>query len=354
MLDPELFGQAMADMVREIVDPLRREVADLRQKLAERQDVSTEIERQVKAAVDALPAPRNGRDFDPDLLRATVAEHVAKAVAEMPRPQDGKSADPADTVRLVAEAVAALPRPADGKSITVDDVRPVLDGAIKAMQEEMRQALDAAVKAIPAPRDGKDADIDVLRSMVADAVAAQPRPDDGKSVTVDDLMPAVRDAVAKAIAEMPKPADGVGVAGAMIDREGCLLVTLTNGEVKNLGAVVGRDGLSLDSFEMEYLPETHEVSIKATCAGRTKEIRFDAGGIRPADYWRDGTHSKACEAWSCDGSLWIAKRDTKTRPGPKSEDWVLAARKGRDGESVVRQLRDGPEPPIKLGGGGKK
>lgn len=33
-IDPEAFGEAMADVVREIVDPLRREVAELRQQAA--------------------------------------------------------------------------------------------------------------------------------------------------------------------------------------------------------------------------------------------------------------------------------------------------------------------------------
>lgn len=383
MLDPEVFGEAMADMVREIVAPLRREVSELREQLAKRQDVGAEIAAQVKAAISAMPTPRDGRDVDPELLRATVAEHVARAVAEIPRPADGKNADPAETVRLVAEAVAALPKPADGKSVTLEDVRPVLDEAIKAVQEEARRAVDTAVKAIPAPRDGKDCDMQDVKAMVAQAVEALPRPADGKSVTmdelrpvvsqavqeavkslpppepgksvtVDELMPAVRSAVQTAVKELPAP---VSVAHVMLSQQGDLVATMTNGDVKTIGHVVGKDGvdgMSFDGFDMEYLAETHEVSIKATCAGRTKEIRFDAGGIRPGEYWRDGTHSKACEAWSCDGSLWIAKRDTKTRPGPKAEDWVLAARKGRDGESVVRQVKDGPEPPIKLGGGEEK
>ena len=336
----------------------------------------------LRRQIDALEARVNEvaakKDEAPE-LRSIVADEVAKAVAQIPAPSDGKDADPAETLKMIRAAVDLLPKPADGKSITVDDVRPVLDDAIKAAQEEARRAVDAAVKAFPAPRDGKDCDMQAVKAMVAQAVEALPRPADGKSVTVDDLRPVVAQAVQEAVKSLPPPEPGksvtveelmpavrsavqtavkelpapVSVAHVMLSQQGDLVATMTNGDVKTIGHVVGKDGkdgLSFDGFELQYLSETHEVSIKATCAGRTKEIRFDAGGIRPADYWRDGTHSKACEAWSCDGSLWIAKRDTKTRPGPKSEDWVLAARKGRDGESVVRQLRDGPEPPIKLGG----
>lgn len=379
MVDPELFGQQMAGLVREIIDPLRREVADLRQQLAQRQDVSAEIAAQVKAAVEAIPVPRDGKDFDPDLLRAEVAAQVAAKMAEIPTPKDGKSVDPSEVLRFVKEAVDALPKPADGKSITLDDVRPILAEAVKQIEAEARASIESAIKAIPAPVNGKDADMAAVKAMVDEAVAAIPRPADGKSVTVDDVRPVIaeavreavkslpppepgksvtvddvapliRDAVAKAVAELPQP---VHVAGAMIDREGSLLLTMSNGEIKSLGRVVGKDGadgLSFEDFDLAYIEETHEISIKAKCAGVVKELRYDAGGIRPAGYWRDGVKAKACECWSCDGSLWIAKRPTSAKPAPQSDDWVLAARKGRDGESVVREVRSGPADPVKLTG----
>lgn len=132
--------------------------------------------------------------------------------------------------------------------------------------------------------------------------------------------------------------DGLGLAGAMIDREGSLLITMTNGEVKNLGPVVGRngtdgkDGLSLDGFDLEYLPESHEINVKAVCNGRTKELRYPAGGIRPAGYWREGTKAVAGEAWVNGGSLWICMKGTEAKPATNSDAWIIAARAGRDGE----------------------
>lgn len=138
-----------------------------------------------------------------------------------------------------------------------------------------------------------------------------------------------------------KGADGLGLAGAMIDRDGSLLITMTNGEVKSLGKVVGKDGqdgndgkdgLSLDSFDLEYLPESHEIALKAVCQGRTKELRYPAGGIRAKGYWREGTKAVAGDAWVNDGSLWIAVKDCQSKPGLNDEGWIIAARKGRDGE----------------------
>ena len=138
--------------------------------------------------------------------------------------------------------------------------------------------------------------------------------------------------------------DGIGMAGAMIDRDGNLMITTTSGETKNLGLVVGSngkdgdDGVSFESFDIEYLEDTHEVRIKATAAGKSKEIRYDAGGIRvgKTGYWRDGVSAKACEVYSCDGNAYVAKKNTKSKPTPTSEDWVLIARKGRDAEKHVK------------------
>jgi hypothetical protein len=148
--------------------------------------------------------------------------------------------------------------------------------------------------------------------------------------------------------------DGLGLAGAMIDRDGALQITLTNGEVKNLGQIVGKDGsdgkdgVSLESFDMEYLPESHEITVKAVCQGRTKELRYPAGGIHSKGYWLEGVRAKAGEAWVQDGSLWIAVKDNASKPATNDEGWIIAARKGRDGERGMQGKSAIPDAPIKL------
>lgn len=167
----------------------------------------------------------------------------------------------------------------------------------------------------------------------------------------------VREAIAplleriKELEARPMPVDGVGLAGAMIDRDGALVVTLTNGEIKTLGPVVGKDGkdgVSLDSFEMSYMPEAHEVSLKAVCGQRTQETRYPAGGIRPAGYWREGTKAKAGEAWVHDGSTWYAIKDCASTPSTKDDNWIIGARKGRDGERGQRGADNAVIQPIAL------
>src|SRR5690606_31793518 len=108
-------------------------------------------------------------------------------------------------------------------------------------------------------KDGKDCDMDEVKAMVDEFLKSIPIPKDGKdgkdgengkSLTVDDVRPLIDEQVKKSVSEIPPPKDGVGLAGAMIDRDCALQVTLTNGELKNLGKVVGengKDGISLDS-----------------------------------------------------------------------------------------------------------
>lgn len=128
-----------------------------------------------------------------------------------------------------------------------------------------------------------------------------------------------------------KGESGVGLAGAMIDRDGQLVLTLADGTTRNLGLVVGRDAFGLEDFSSDY-----DIDKGLT-------LRFAAGGVEKSfthrlpipvhkGFWRDGFKARAGEAWTHDGSLWIARQTTKARPCHENKaEWALAARKGRDG-----------------------
>lgn len=133
--------------------------------------------------------------------------------------------------------------------------------------------------------------------------------------------------------------DGVGMAGAMLDREGVLIITDTKGVPHRLGNVVGRDGvdgLSMVDVTRSYDAETHEMVEAWSVNGAAKSIRYPAGGIRPGGFWTEGMKSYAGQAMTHDGALWIAKRDNGTKPCLENkDDWQLAARKGRDGRDAT-------------------
>lgn len=333
MFDPELFGQAMGEEIRKAVAPLKAEIADLRKQLDEVKAQAPDVRQLVADAVADIPPPKNGKDADEPAIVERVTQAIkadleqwkaeAQSAIEVPELPDIKGM----VESAVSEAVAAIPTPKDGKSITLDDAKPIIDKAVELICEDAEKAISEAVKAIPVPKDGVN----------------------GTSVTVDDVRPLIEAEIDKAVKQIPVPKDGIGMAGAMIDRDGNLIITMTNGETKELGRVVGKDGLSLESFEMTYDAEDHEVVLKAVAAGRIQEVRYPAGGIQGKGYWRDGNKAKAGEAWTSDGSLWIARKDTSTKPSTSNDAWFLAARAGRNGEMVIKKVKEGPQPPIKLG-----
>jgi len=261
--DHILFGQKMGEAIIRAIKPLQAEIAELKQQLADQQDVREMVAELVQEAVSGLPLPepgKDGKDCDMEAVKGMLAEMV-KAIPTI-KGEDGKDG-------------------ADGK-----------DG-----------------------RDGKDGE---------------------------------------------RGADGAGVADLLIDRDGVLVATFTDGRMKTLGEVVGKDGrdgaagrdgedgLSLESFEMEYLPDSHEVRLKATAAGRVQEVVYPAGGIHARGYWRDGTKAQAGDAWTHDGCLWVARSATSEKPSAQSDSWFLAARRGRDGERGQKGRDGAPPAPIKV------
>lgn len=322
MFDPEEFGKAMGTAIREAVAPLQRRIGELEAQLAKPVDVSAAVERAVASAVAALPAPK-----------------------------DGKDASPVDHGAIIKEVLAQIPVPSNGKDGV--DGRAGQDCDMEAV----RGLIAEAVKSIPAPKDGRDGIDGKDGAHGADGKDGRDGVDGQKGLDGKDGLAGANGVDGKEGRpgiDGAKGADGLGLAGAMIDRDGALQITLTNGEVKSLGKVVGkdgdhgRDGASFESFELEYLPDSHEIAVKATSAGRTKELRYPAGGIRPAGYWREGTKAVAGEAWVHDGSLWIAKSPTAAKPESRSDDWIIAARKGRDGERGGKGADGSPPAPIKL------
>lgn len=226
--------------------------------------------------------------------------------------------------------------------------------------------------------DGKSVTLEDVAPLIAEevakAVAQIPVPKDGASVTVDDVAPLIREEVVKAVAQIPPPKDGVGVAGATIDRDGNLVLTLTSGEVKSLGRVVGEDGedgsdgkdglglagasinrdgelvVTLTNGEQKALGRVVGRDGKdgadfTDCeliweGDRTLVARSNGVEIRkrleyPLDrgYWREGMLCEKADIVTHGGSAWIALRETKAKPCLEAkEDWRLFARKGRDGK----------------------
>lgn len=334
MLDPEALAEITGQIVREHVAksivPLVEETARLRERVA------------VLEAREA-PAP------DADLIRQLVAEAVAALPPAEPG-KDGKDFEPdmAEVERLLNAAVdrrfADLAPPKDGASVTIEDFRPLIDDAVAV-----------AVAALPPGEPGEpgaDADPATIARMVDEAVALVPSPKDGTSVTIEDVRPLIDDAVASAVAAMPAPKDGVGLAGALIDRDGALVVTLTDGTLRTLGQVVGRDydpailaSAVADAVAEIPTPKDGEPGADADPAviqrmvdeavalippPKDGEPGKDGYGGTARGLWDANSGYRAMDVVSFNGSEWRAKRDD---PGELPGDgWMLSASRGKRGE----------------------
>lgn len=324
-----------------------------------------DVEAIAQKAAALIPAPKdgaNGKDVDPALVESLKAEIVAlKAqVAEQVAASELRSGDFIKEMREwlseeVVKAVALIPVPKDGvdgkdgRHATEEDVAPLV-------AREVQQA----VAALPVPKDGVDGasvDLAEVEAVVLKAVAALPVPTngrDGQSVTVEDVAPLVVSEVEKAVKALPVPKDGVGVAGALIDKDGLLVLTLSDGTMKELGLVVGRDG------------ERGEAGISGNPGANGKDgqngtienVQLVYDGERTVSFqFKDGT---PVEGWSVKlpmlldrgvyssekaydtgdvvsygGSGWIAKADSQGKQPGTNEGapyWRLAVKRGNDGK----------------------
>jgi len=393
---------------------------------AETRDVGDEIIRAVKAYVAealaplvervstveehwrARAAPEKGEKGDPgadgkdvdvqaivDLVvavaapavKATIAEHVEKAIAALPAPlpgkdgapgNDGKDADPEvmrEIIRsLVMEAVAKLPAPKDGK-----DGRDGKDADMAALGETLRIKVENAVGALPPPKDGKDGapgkDIDTeavrvaIESLVEKAVSRLPTPKDGKDG---------RDGRDGKDAREPKDGqDGepgrdalqivplVGIdttksypRGTWANYRGGTFFTVRASDpfaepvaeqtLSNAGWAVAFDGI-YDEIE-EYQDEGRRIE-KTTVwsSGRTKKTTRVGRSVLYRGVYRPDVEYRCGDQVTWGGSQWHCQAEaTKERPGGGSPDWVLSVKQGDPGKAAKIEASDKPAGTIKL------
>ncbi|MBM4749731.1 phage portal protein [Klebsiella pneumoniae] len=85
------------------------------------------LKQVVDDAVAALPPAQDGRSVTPEDLRPLLQELVTAAVGEIPVPRDGKNYDPAMLKQAVDDAVAALPPAQDGRDALQLEIQPFID-----------------------------------------------------------------------------------------------------------------------------------------------------------------------------------------------------------------------------------
>lgn len=245
----------------------------------------------------------------------------------------------------------------DGKSVTIDDVRPLIEDAIKA---------------IPVPKDGQDGKdgesvtLDDIRPLIEQAVKAIPVPTngengkDGTSVKADEVIPALTAELQKAIEAIPLPKDGIdgkdGQSVTLEDLRGLFeseqakwaldferraqdhlqqfmarMPAPRDGKDGNNGV----DGLGFDDLEVSHDGE-RGFTLRFVRGEQRKEFGFKIPVLLERGIYRAGTAYEKGDGVTYSGSFWIAQKDTTEKPGEANSDWRLAVKKGRDGRDGLK------------------
>jgi hypothetical protein len=320
----------------------------------------------VAPTADEVAAALTGKIDAKSIIAADLPAAVSKYFEANPIPvpkngDNGKDANPVDINAVIAGVVETI----DAKALLLPEIAPAV-------------AKHFELHPIPVPKNGdngKDAEpIDIgevaAEILESDAFKMMTGLQLSKAVDVHfqnhpvvhgkDAPAITDDQIAKHVADHlranpPEPGkkgdDGIGMAGAMIDRDGQLIITTTKGEAVRLGEVVGKpgepgtdgkDGLGFDDLDAAWDGE-RGLSIKFVKGSQVKEFNLHLPVMIHRGFYRDGMQAKNGDTVTHDGSLWYALRDTKARPCHENkEDWQLAARKGRDGDNAkpVKTVKD--------------
>ena len=247
-----------------------------------------------------------------------------------------------------------------------------LAAIVKAATAPLIARIDALEKAAviqPEPgRDGKDADPDVVASMVFDRVKAEldGQGDEQEVITVEDIKALIISEVASAVSDLP-PAqkgedgtdgkdgdpgpkgdpgrDGLDVKDLFRADGGRLVAVMSDGTTKDLGEYVGkdgvpgadgkdgadgRDGFGFDDLTFEQTGERSAV-LRFAKGEHVKEFAITLPGFVDRGVWKDAEEYQPGDGVTYGGSFWIAQAGADGRPDA-GKGWRLAVKKGRDGK----------------------
>lgn len=134
--------------------------------------------------------------------------------------------------------------------------------------------------------------------------------------------------------------NGADIAGATIGRDGQLLITLSNGDLLDLGPVTGRDGFGFDDLSIEHDGE-RTITLKFMRGEDVKEFHVKFAVPLYRGVYQAGQIYERGDLVTFGGSIFHANDDTTDKPEEISRAWTLAAKRGRDG----RNGRDGERGP---------
>ena len=218
-----------------------------------------------------------------------------------------------------------------GKEI-VGAVRAHVDRSLAPILERLETLEARQLERGADGADGKGADAQEVADLLA-----------------EDIERLIAEHVEKAVKALPAPKDGVGLAGAVIDRDGNLVITTTEGIPHNLGQVVGRDGTDgakgdpgkdgTDALGFEDMDATYDgcrtITLRFARGDRVKEFAFEVPMVIDRGVYSQGREYSPGDGVTWAGSYWIAQEHTTEKPDG-GKGWRLAVKRGRDGKDAER------------------
>lgn len=161
----------------------------------------------------------------------------------------------------------------------------------------------------------------------------------------------------KRLAEAEAKPSSVDVVNALIDRSGNLVLTMSDGEVKDLGPVVGkdgepgqdgRDGFGLEDFDASLMEDGRTVLLSFAGKGIDHKVELGFPAMIYRGVFKDGNTYEQGDTVTWAGSLWHCEDETTEKPGEGAKAWTLCAKKGRDGkDGTVKEVS--PTQPVRVG-----
>lgn len=161
---------------------------------------------------------------------------------------------------------------------------------------------------------------------------------------------AVGDAV-KRIAAIEQKAAPISVTSALIDRDGKLVLTHSDGSTKDLGVVVGRDGIDAkgepgaDGLGFDDLAVIHDgergFTFRFERGEQVKEFKFALPVVIDRGVWvesKEGGYEKG-DGVTWAGSFWISQKDENADKPDGGDGWRLSVKRGRDGKALKVEVK---------------
>lgn len=155
--------------------------------------------------------------------------------------------------------------------------------------------------------------------------------------------------------------DGIDAMDVMVDREGALVFTMSDGRMKNVGLVVGKDGEAgingkdgaagkdgadgVGFDDMDLVETEKGFMLRFTRGEVVKDFRLPI--VTDRGVFREGSEYRKGDGVSFGGSWFIAQEGTTDKP-ETSKAWRLAVKRGRDGkDGELKAPRE--TKPVKVG-----